>query len=97
MKTKKTKKPAYIVDLTKCINGDDVKFAFIKARAIAGDKIKPEEFDFIVEAVMFDTFAFVISAETSFIKQFINFLDKIEKPKKLPWYKRAWNWITRKK
>lgn len=97
MKTKKTKKPAYIVNITKCVNGDDVKFAFIKAKAIAGEKVKPEEFDFIIETIAWDTFTFIMDAENTFIKDFIKALESVEKPKKLPWYKRAWNWITRKK
>lgn len=101
---KTTKKPEFIVDLTKCESPESVKFEVIRAKAKAGKKLTDQELMFIVRLgaqtmteiideqieklhpMVFET------TDKKKIKKMINILV----PKK-PWYKRLWNWITRKK
>lgn len=87
-------KPAYTVDITKCENAGDVKFAMIDAKMKAGQPITQDDIDFIVvdSINMFTGYA---------IKSFEGYMITIEPTEDdnahKPWYKRFWNWITRKK
>lgn len=108
-KKKVVKKPKYIVDLTTVQTIDDVKYQFAKAKALAGVKLTKAEVLFIAwygATVMMDVIDSCINEinkSTTTIKieddKLYDKLDKIVKkamaPKKDPWYKRAWNWITK--
>lgn len=106
-KTKKvTKKPAFIVDLTDIATPEDVIMEFIVAKVNGGLPIKDKELEFAVNYGA--TFAlecvekwyfsrnFVRITDSSLGKQIIKDIKKAIAPK-TPWYKRFWNWITRKK
>lgn len=103
---KTTKKPAFIVDLTKAESVTDIKFEFIRAKAKAGVKLDDEEIFFLVNlgATMaievIDECIEQLNAKTVHIHddKLYNKLEGILKeamePKK-PWYKRFWGWITK--
>lgn len=77
-------KPAYTVDLTKCEDAFDVLLAFAYTKQEAGYPLTTDELNAIIED----------NSTTIFIREFV--CDCECEPKK-PWYKRFWNWLTRKK
>lgn len=84
-KTKKSIfKPAYIVDITKCEDVQDTLIAFGNAKQKAGYPITDEELDAIID----DKSAIIILHDICAYEV---------KDEKKSWYKRLWNWITRKK
>lgn len=88
-KMKKNKiKPAYIVDITSCETAHDVLYKFAEAKQKAGLALTDTELDAIVDEN--STVIFVESIPVTVECYKCN-------KKKLPWYKRFWNWITRKK
>jgi len=82
-KQKKVTKPSYIVDITKCEDGHDVLLAFAEAKQKAGFPITDEELNAMVDV---NSTVVVIHDTCAY---------EVVKEKK-PWYKRLWNWITRK-
>lgn len=94
--TKKIEKPAFIVDATCCVDGADLKEAFILAK-VGKVVLTEEEFIYVVERVVEHTLETVNIAEKMF-KSFDEVMKCIVKAtKKEPWYKRFWNWLTNKK
>lgn len=100
---KKSTKPTYTVDLTKCETPEDIRFEFIRAKATSGIAITDEDISFILaigSQTVIDTIDSSIknlnvkSVEITDPKK-IKKLIKLIKPKN-PWYKRFWRWITRK-
>ena len=87
MKTKKFN-PAYIVDITNCENDREILCAFGIAKQKAGFAITDDELDAIVN----ENSIITIIENTPIV---IN--NTCDCKKKLPWYKRFWNWLTRKK
>jgi len=85
MTKKNTFKPAYVVDITKCEDLFDMLLAFGKAKQQAGQPITNEE----LEAIIDDNSVFVTVVHECQC-------NCEAKPKKLPWYKRFWRWLTRK-
>lgn len=91
--TKKAVKPAYIVDITKCKTVDDVKLAFAKTKFNAGVPLSGDN----LMAIVFEGIELY---QEMLNKELSNNLDIIceflatEQPK-LPWYKRAWNWLKK--
>lgn len=97
-KTKKSIKPAYVVDITNCETATDLKLAFIFAKAENKVPVSTEEIKFVQQLAVEDALDFGDLASVA-VDAFCDVCDVIEKafePKK-PWYKRLWNWITRKK
>ena len=97
-KTKKSIKPAYVVDITGCETAADMKLAFIFAKAENKVPVSTEEIKFVQQLAVENTLDFGNLANQA-VDAFCDVCDIIEKalePKK-PWYKRFWNWITRKK
>ena len=101
---KTAKKPEFIVDLTKCDSPESVKFEFVRAKAKAGKKLTDQELMFLVRLGA-QTMTEIIDEQIAKLRPVVfetTDKKKIEKviniftPKK-PWYKRLWNWITRKK
>ena len=98
--TKKIFKPAYIIDLTDCETEEDFLIEKAWAKYEAGLDINTKEADALIDDAidvtieeMFDGHnAAVIEGNT------IIGLDavKVEVEEKKPWYKRFWNWLTRK-
>ena len=87
-KTKKTVKPDIIMNLVGYETVNDLYDNYIQAKAVANIAITPEELDVVRNnAFMNGSSDIVVFVECG-----------CNKPaKKLPWYKRFWNWITRKK
>ena len=103
--TKKTVKPTYVVDLTDIEGPEDVTIEFIAAKVRAGISITDKEFMYTLgygaitafEAVENFYFNHTTCIEDDKLAE--KLLKEIKKSitKKTPWYKRFWNWITRKK
>lgn len=107
MKTTKktTKSKKVVVDLTKAETPGDVKAAHISAKVANGVAISYADLQFIiresVKAGIEVAFAEIAASakivkDTEAANELINIIKDTFKPKK-PWYKRLWNWITRKK
>jgi hypothetical protein len=79
--TKKVAEPELILNCTNCVTPEDVQEAYIDAKVNAGRTITPEELKFVKDYA-------------TPIVDIINIYE-IEM-KKLPWYKRLWNWLRRK-
>lgn len=105
--TKKTKKPAFkpvfTVDLTDCYDAEEMYEAFLTAKFEAKVPLTSYEVGKfceykIVQALdsfvddLFDGHNAVV-IEGDEIKTF----DAVKVTIKQPWYKRFWNWLTRKK
>lgn len=96
---KNTFKPAYTVDATWCENANDLKIAFIYAKA-GNAIISKDELDYIVAESMKAAVDFKDMADTlmnTAVDAINTVCECIQEKRKKPWYKRLWNWITRKK
>lgn len=83
---KKTVKPAFTVDLTKCETGFDVLCKFAETKHNAGLPITDAELEALIE-----------KATSEITKQVLcTAIVDVYEVKKMPWYKRFWRWITRK-
>lgn len=80
--TKKTVKPAYTVDLRDIEYLSDIDFVFGMAKQKAHQPLTDSELNAIVDEL--GTKITVVYCDCT-------------RQKKLPWYKRFWRWITRKK
>lgn len=90
---KKTSKPAYVVDATKCESGKDLKLAFIFAKA-NNAIITEEELMFLIGEVA----EFTLDVKHTMDSAMLEIVRTLETClKKQPWYKRFWNWLTNKK
>lgn len=102
--TKKSTKYTFIADLTNAHDPEDVKFEFIRGKAKAGVKLTDEEIMWLVKLGSKITLEAIEESMTKmkpvacFDNVDANKVKKIVKilTKKEPWYKRFWNWITRK-
>lgn len=84
---KKANKPAYTVDLTDANTITDAIVAFALAKHNANIPLTDDELKSIVQyAVDMVPTQCLCNVEVYEVT-----------PKKKPWYKRFWNWITRKK
>lgn len=82
-KSKKTVNPELIINTIGCETSADVYDRYIDAKVRAGRAITMDELEFTRDNA--DIFVDVY-----------NFIGCKCECKKLPWYKRFWNWITRK-
>ena len=80
---KKAVKPELIINTVGCVTPADVQEAYIDAKVNSGKTITPEELQFTKDnsAPVIDVF---------------NVYEIQMSEKKLPWYKRFWNWLLRK-
>ena len=84
---KKTFKPTYIVDITDVNTVEDMKVKFALAKHNAGIALTDAELKTIISyAVNLVPTECVCNIDVYEVKE-----------NKKPWYKRFWNWITRKK
>ena len=109
--TKKTKKePKFIVDYTDIQLPQQVYAEYILAKTRAGMTITESEADALINYGVFialdeidnclahyNTKCTVIQDDKLADKLLDITLDYIKKKNRKPWYKRFWNWITRKK
>ena len=106
--TKKVTKPEFIVDMTTAETPVDVAYEFAEAKVRAGKPITQNEADtiekngFLTAASLVEECIEDIEKRTTYIEDdelaedMIKLIKKHQN-KKLPWYKRFWRWITRKK
>lgn len=105
--TKKATKPTMVVDITTATRPVDIYRAFAEAKIKAGEPITMEELkaceaiavdevvsaiEYLVDQMNSDT---VVYEDDKLVDDIISLIDKRFAPKK-PWYKRFWNWVTRK-
>lgn len=99
MKTTKKTKPLYKVDLTQARDANDIFAQYGVTKVEAGVPIERFELDAIISSAI-ELRDMIDNA----MEQIVDFLTSIPeeatvevKKKKLPWYKRFWRWLTRKK
>ena len=80
---KKTDTPELILNCIGCVTSEDIQDAYIEAKVNAGRTITAEELQFVKDYAMP-------------IVNVYNVLELQLNDKKLPWYKRTWNWLCRK-
>ena len=98
-KTVKVKKPKYTIDMRDI---DDVTADFISQKIMNGMKLTESDVSTIVSIVTDIVLKKLMPEDCSAIVNDGGVYRKctavrVENEIKKPWYKRAWNWITRKK
>lgn len=101
-KTVKVTKPKYTIDMTKAANMDDVTAGFISQKILNGMKLTYDDIctitlivtDIILKNLMPEDWAAIVNDGGIYRKCTAV---RVDNEVKKPWYKRAWNWITRKK
>lgn len=96
-KVVKTVKPLYTVDLTGAETIDDVNLAFAVAKIKANQPLNYSD----IEAIRWDAQLEAAEAMASIcavmFPTICSYTCEYCKPKKVGFFKRMWNWITRKK
>jgi len=96
---KSVKNPSLVVDFTNQDNVDNPRLAFISAKINQGASLTENDINAMLEQMkqyvinkLFDDCNSIILKNGNILKcKAVNLI------KKQPWYKRLWNWITRKK
>lgn len=101
-KTVKVTKPKYTISMTEAANIDDITADFISQKIMNGMKLTESDVSTIVSIVTDIVLENLMPEDCSAIVNDGGVYRKctafrIENKVKKPWYKRAWNWITRKK
>lgn len=101
-KTVKVTKPKYTISMTEAANIDDITADFISQKIMNGMKLTESDVSTIVSIVTDIVLENLMPEDCSAIVKDGGVYRKctavrIENKVKKPWYKRAWNWITRKK
>lgn len=101
-KTVKVVKPKYTIDMADLANVSDVTAYFIGQKILNGMKLTDSDIstlisivaDIVLEDLMPEDCAAIVNDNGIYRKcTAIRVKNKVKKP----WYKRAWNWITRTK
>lgn len=101
-KTVKVTKPKYTISMTEAANIDDITADFISQKIMNGMKLTESDVstivsivtDIVLENLMPEDCSAIVNDGGVYRKCTVI---RIENKVKKPWYKRAWNWITRKK
>lgn len=101
-KTVKIARPKYTIDMTNIANVGDVTASFIGQKILNGIKLTDSDISTIVSIVTDIVLEDLMPEDCSAIVNDGGVYRKctairIENKVKKPWYKRAWNWITRTK
>lgn len=101
-KTVKVTKPKYTIDMTEAANIDDITEDFISQKIMNGMKLTESDVCTIVSIVTDIVLKNIMPEDCSAIVNDGGVYRKctavrVENKVKKPWYKRAWNWITRTK
>lgn len=101
-KTVKVTKPKYTISMTEAANIDDITADFISQKIMNGMKLTESDISTIVSIVTDIVLENLMPEDCSAIVNDGGVYRKctavrIENKAKKPWYKRAWNWITRTK
>jgi hypothetical protein len=95
---KKTKtKPLFVVDITNVETCEDMRLAFLRAKATSGAGISNDDFEYILGydyKVLSDEVLNTLDTIIDVCNDILT--SKVCRVNKTPWYKRFWNWITRK-
>ena len=95
--TKKTFKPAYTVDMTNAKTAEDLFLEIVIGKVNAGVAITGDELKQFVEHFVNIAADNAVKATANALTIAIALSENFEeKPKKYPWYKRFWRWVTRK-
>lgn len=101
-KTVKITRPKYTIDMTKAANMDGVTADFLSQKILNGMKLTYDDIctitsivtDIILKDLMPEDCTAIVNDGGVYRKCTAV---RVENEVKKPWYKRAWNWITRKK
>ena len=101
-KTVKVTRPKYTIDMTKAANMDDVTADFLSQKILNGMKLTYDDIctitsivtDIILRELMPEDCTAIVN-DGGVYRMFTAV--RIDNKVKKPWYKRAWNWITRTK
>ena len=101
-KTVKVTRPKYTIDMTKAANMDDVTADFLSQKILNGMKLTYDDIctitsivtDIILRELMPEDCTAIVNDGGVYRKCTAV---RVENEVKKPWYKRVWNWITRKK
>lgn len=101
-KTVKITRPKYTIDMTNVANDDDVTASFISQKILNGMKLTDSDIstivsiatDIVLEDLMPEDCSAIVNDGGVYRKCTAI---RVENKVKKPWYKRAWNWITRTK
>ena len=101
-KTVKVARPKYTIDMTNAANMDDITADFISQKIMNGMKLTESDVCTIVSIVTDIILKNLMPEDCTAIVNDGGIYRKctavrVENEVKKPWYKRAWNWITRKK
>lgn len=101
-KTVKVVRPKYTIDMTNIANVDDVTASFIGQKILNGMKLTDSDISTIVSIATDIVLEDLMPEDCSAIVNDGGIYRKctavrVENKVKKPWYKRAWNWITRTK
>lgn len=101
-KTVKVTKPKYTISMTEAANIDDITADFISQKIMNGMKLTESDVSTIVSIVTDIVLKNIMPEDCSAIVSDGGVYRKctavrVENKVKKPWYKRAWNWITRTK
>ena len=101
-KTVKVTKSKYTIDMTEAANIDDITEDFISQKIMNGMKLTESDVCTIVSIVTDIVLKNIMPEDCSAIVNDGGVYRKctavrVENKVKKPWYKRAWNWITRTK
>ena len=101
-KTVKIARPKYTIDMTNIANVGDVTTSFIGQKILNGMKLTDSDISTIVSIATDIVLEDLMPEDCSAIVNDGGIYRKctavrVENKVKKPWYKRAWNWITRKK
>ena len=101
-KTVKISRPKYTIDMTNVANVNDITESFIGQKILNGMKLTDSDIstivsiatDIVLEDLMPEDCSAIVNDGGVYRKCTAI---RVENKVKKPWYKRAWNWITRKK
>lgn len=101
-KTVKVARPKYTIDMTNAANMNDVTANFISQKILNGMKLTDLDISTIVSIVTDAILKDLMPEDCSAIVKDGGVYrkctaERVEVKAKKPWYKRVWNWITRKK
>lgn len=101
-KTVKISRPKYTIDMTNVANVNDITESFIGQKILNGMKLTDSDIstivsiatDIVLEDLMPEDCSAIVNDGGVYRKCTAI---RVENKVKKPWYKRAWNWITRTK
>lgn len=101
-KTVKITRPKYTIDMTNAVNMEDIAGNFVGQKISNGMKLTYDDIctitsiitDLVLENLMPEDCSAIVKDGGVYRKCTA---ERVEVKVKKPWYKRVWNWITRKK